>query len=186
MNERIYPFEPIALPYSYDACEPFISEETIRTHYEKHYKGYVTKLNKCIENDAKLKCLPIERLAVSACETVRFYAGGVLNHERYFNGLYPRGRAYCTENTSFIISCFGGYDALADEYVKKAQSLQGSGYVNAVLGCGKISLKCTANQDFICGNVLLCCDMWEHAYYLDYRNDKEKYVRAWLRLALPK
>lgn len=193
MHERCYPFEPIILPYQYDELEPYIGEETVKTHYEKHYKGYVSKLNGCVEKNPVLRCMDIESLAKSGNEAVRFYAGGVLNHEQYFLGLYPvADRAHKAEKVrrptealfNFVREC-GGAAALTEKFSEMARNFKGSGYIWAVCRCGKTEIVCSEGQVHICGNVLLCCDLWEHAYYLDYRSDREKYVRAWARLAIP-
>lgn len=193
MQERCYPFEPIQLPYQYDELVPYIGAETVKTHYEKHYKGYVSKLNGCVEKNPVLRCMDIESLAKSGNDAVRFYAGGVINHEQYFLGLYPvADRKVQTEeirqpspNAMAFIECCGGAAAFADKFAEMSRNFKGSGYIWAVCRCGKTELICGEDQEHICGKVLFCCDLWEHAYYLDYRNDREKYVRAWARLAIP-
>lgn len=187
MHERCYPFEPIPLSYGYDACEPYLSEETIKTHYEKHYKGYVSKLNECVEKNPVLRCMDIESLAKSGNEAVSFYAGGVLNHELYFSGLFPvtdKQRRLSPEAAAFV-EYSGGAAALTEKLLDMSRNFKGSGYIWAVCRCGKTEILCSENQQHICGKILFCCDLWEHAYYLDYRNDREKYVRAWARLAIP-
>jgi superoxide dismutase, Fe-Mn family len=174
------------LPYSTDALEPLMSSETLELHHGKHHATYVDKLNALIEGtdfaDTRLT------------EIIRKANGGIFNngaqawnHAFFWNCLKPQGGGDPDgEIASAIERDFGSLDAFKSEFSNALMTLFGSGWVwLAKDSDGKLSVEPQGNA----GNPLkegklpiLTCDMWEHAYYVDYRNEKKKYVEAFWQL----
>jgi Fe-Mn family superoxide dismutase len=175
-----------ALPYAMDALAPHISKETLEYHYGKHHNAYVTNLNKLVEGT--------DFANVSLEETVRKATGGMFNnaaqiwnHTFYWNCLSPNGGGAPTgELAAAIDKAFGSFDAFKDEFSKKAVTLFGSGWAWLVRReDGSVAIEQTSNADTpLTGKdvPLLTCDVWEHAYYVDYRNARPDYVKAFWSL----
>ena len=171
------------LPYSKDALEPHISAETLSIHHGKHHNGYVNKLNAAVEADASLQGRSLENLIASASGGVFNNAAQVWNHTFYWNSMSPSGGGAPTGPIAAKINAaFGSFDAFS----KAAAGQFGSGWAWLVQDAdGDLSITTTSNA----GNPLtsghkpvLTCDVWEHAYYVDYRNDRGGYVQAWWNL----
>jgi len=178
-------FELPPLPYPKDALEPHISARTVEFHYEKHHRGYLTKLEKAIAGtpDAGLS---LEDIIRSAKGGVFNNAAQVWNHSFYWacmkrgGGGAPRGKI-----GEEIKAAFGSAQAFQEAFVREATQLFGSGYLWLVLQKDAASLELRPTKDaatpLVSGeHPLLCIDVWEHAYYLDYQNGRETYVRAFL------
>ena len=175
-----------ALPYAMDALAPHISKETLEYHYGKHHNAYVTNLNKLVEGT--------DFANVSLEETVRNAEGGMFNnaaqiwnHSFYWNCLSPTGGgAPSGELGAAIDKTFGSYDAFKEEFTKKALTLFGSGWAWLVRrDDGSVAIEQTSNADTPLTGAdtpLLTCDVWEHAYYVDYRNARPDYVKAFWAL----
>ena len=175
-----------ALPYAKNALEPHISAETLDYHYGKHHQAYVTNLNNMIEGT--------EHANASLEDIVRSSSGGmfnnaaqVWNHTFYWNCLSPSGGGDPTgELKNLIERDFGSVDAFRDQFSKTAIGTFGSGWAWLVLTPdGKLELKSTSNAETPLtsdNKPLLTCDVWEHAYYVDYRNARPKYVEAFWNL----
>lgn len=175
-----------ALPYAKNALEPHISAETLDYHYGKHHQAYVTNLNNMIEGT--------EHANASLEDIVRGSSGGmfnnaaqVWNHTFYWNCLSPSGGGDPTgELKSLIERDFGSVDAFRDQFSKTAVGTFGSGWAWLVqTPDGKLELKSTSNAETPLASEnkpLLTCDVWEHAYYVDYRNARPKYVEAFWNL----
>lgn len=193
MIEQHYPFKPIPLPYSYDALEPYISEEVLRIHYEQHYESYVRKLNKSLRGYPNywcfgLYCLLYEYACIPSdvrCSFLR-NGGGVYNHEIYFLGMSP-----CKTEISFdlrkqIELQFGTVEKCGQAIFDAATAVFGSGYAGLASdsrGCLKIISFENQDTSYLQKYVpLLLVDVWEHAYYLQYKSDRAAYVKAWLNL----
>lgn len=175
-------FEVKELPYAYDALAPAISEETIRYHYGKHYKGYVDKLNELVV-DTPFASMTLEEIVKGSEGPVYNNAAQAWNHEFYFSALSPTAR-----NTpsgplmSAIDKWFGSFEALKAQMTKACISLFGSGWVWLVEeDSGRLSIISESNA----GNPLrygmkplLGIDVWEHAYYIDYRNARAEAIKA--------
>ena len=177
------------LPYAEDALSPVISATTIMYHYDKHHKGYVTNLNKAIENtELKDKSLEdIIKASVGDRRQAAIYnnAAQAWNHASYWNSMRPNGGGPPTgEIADRINESFGDYTSFRQEFVTNAVTLLGSGWVWLVKGPSeKLVVLRTMNADtpIVRGKTcLLTCDVWEHAYYIDYQNQRLDYVNAWL------
>ncbi|MBZ0087619.1 MAG: superoxide dismutase [Fe] [Thermomonas sp.] len=175
-----------ALPYSHNALEPHISAETIDFHYGKHHQGYVTNLNKMIEGTefADLDLVSIIRKAQGGMFN---NAAQVWNHSFYWNCLKPGGGGEPTGKLlDAINAAFGSFAKFKEEFTKTAVGTFGSGWAWLVQRPdGALALASTPNAATpITGQdtPLLTCDVWEHAYYIDYRNARPKYLDAFWNL----
>lgn len=174
------------LPYSKDALAPHISTETLEFHYGKHHQGYVNKLNAAVEGtDMAEKSL--EEIVKSASGGVFNNAAQVWNHTFYWHSLSPNGGGEPTGDIKAAIEKdFGGFDKFKEEFNKKAAGQFGSGWAWLVkTPQGKLEITTTANADTPLttdNKALLTCDVWEHAYYIDYRNDRAKYLEHFWNL----
>ena len=180
-------FTPKDLPYAYDALAPQVSEETLRFHHDKHYVGYVNKLNELIV-DTPYAEQPLEDIVVSADGAIFNNAAQMWNHEFFFDELSPKAQ---TRPTGALLKAidenFGSFDQLKAQMEKAAAGLFGSGWVwLAEDKSGKLAIVSEQNA----GNPLrygmkplMCFDVWEHAYYIDYRNRRADAVAAlWDRI----
>ena len=175
-----------ALPYAHNALEPHISAETIDFHYGKHHQGYVTNLNKMIEGTefANLDLVAIIRKAQGGMFN---NAAQVWNHSFYWNCLKPNGGGEPTGKLlEAIDAAFGSFAKFKEEFTKTAVGTFGSGWAWLVQRPdGTLALASTPNAATpITGQdtPLLTCDVWEHAYYIDYRNARPKYLEAFWNL----
>lgn len=175
------------LPYTYSAVERFIDSETMDVHYNKHYKGYVDKLNNALENlskdDADLE--DIVKNISRYSKDVRNNAGGAFNHALFWKMLSPKTQRVKGEILKKIKDDFGSYDEFKTKFEESAASRFGSGWVWLVINRQKkLKIVTTPNQDNPIMNViknggypLLGLDLWEHAYYLKYRNKRADYIK---------
>jgi Fe-Mn family superoxide dismutase len=174
-------YKPVKLPYSYSDLEPYIDAETMYVHYNKHYIGYLNKLNELVTTNQPIKNL-IQDINNYSTE-VRNNAGGYYNHSLFWNMLRPK----LSENNIpiavnlFIIKDFGSFENFKAKIKEKAKKRFGSGWVWWILyPNGKTAIVETPYQDnplmFTDCKILLGIDVWEHAYYLNYKADREAYV----------
>ncbi len=175
-------FEVRDLPYAYDALAPAISEETMRYHHDKHYAGYVSKLNELIL-DTPYADQPLEDIVMSADGAIFNNAAQAWNHEFFFSSLSPNVAAEPTgELRAAIERDFGSVDELKRQMNNAATSLFGSGWVWLVEGRdGKLEIMAEQNAGTPLTHrkrPLLTLDVWEHAYYIDYRNRRADAVKA--------
>ena len=172
------------LPYATDALAPYLSAETFEYHHGKHHKAYVDNLNKMIEGtDEENKSL--EEIIQAADGGPKFNnAAQIWNHNFYWTSMKPGGGGAPTGAAGDAVNeAFGGYDAFRDEFKKAAVGQFGSGWAWLVLDGGKLAIMATANADLPLKHgktALLTCDVWEHAYYVDYRNRRPDYVDTFL------
>ena len=182
-------FELPPLPYAYDALEPTINEETMKFHHDKHHKAYTDKLNEGVEKDPALAGKTIEEiLAVISTQPplVRNNGGGFWNHAFFWKIVTPGGGAP-SGKLAEAIDAYGGLDKLKEDFNTKGAGQFGSGWAWVVADAdGKLSIASTPNQDnplmddaAVKGTPILGNDVWEHAYYLTYRNDRAAYLKAW-------
>ena len=177
-----------ALPYARDALAPTISEETIDYHYGKHHQAYVTNLNKMIEGT--------DHASASLEEIVRSSEGGVFNnaaqvwnHTFYWNSLSPTGGGEPTGALADAINAtFGSFDTFKEKFTASAVGNFGSGWTWLVKnGAGELEIVNTANAGTPITDEsvtpLLTVDVWEHAYYVDYRNARPAYLAKFWELA---
>ncbi len=179
------------LPYAYDALEPHIDAETMRFHHDKHHAGYVKNLNAALKKHPELKDKNIEDLLrdlesvpSDIRRTVRNNGGGHVNHSMFWEIMGPNAGGEPTGAIAEAIKKeFGSFEKLQEEFNNAGKSRFGSGWAWLVLGNNqKLEVMTTANQDSpfsegkypIMGN-----DVWEHAYYIKYRNRRAEYLKAW-------
>jgi Fe-Mn family superoxide dismutase len=182
-------YEVPALPYAYDALEPHIDAETMTLHHDKHHQAYVDKVNAALEG-TDLAGKPIEEViadldAVPADKKgpVRNNGGGHLNHSLFWESMSPDGGGEPSgELGEAITAAFGSFDSFKEQFEAAGVGQFGSGWAWLVLDGGELKITSTANQDnpISDGKVaLLGNDVWEHAYYVTYRNRRPEYLKAW-------
>jgi len=182
-------FELTPLPYDFAALEPHISARTMDFHYNKHYRTYVEKTNKLVAGTAlaKLSLEEIVRTTASdtrATQTKIFNnAAQAWNHAFLWSCMTPKPAAPSGDLKKRIDSAFGGMEGFKEGFVKTATEQFGSGYAWLVLADGELKIRSTSNArpPFVDDQlVLLACDVWEHAYYLDYQNRRQDFVAAFV------
>jgi Fe-Mn family superoxide dismutase len=182
------PFALPPLPWAENALEPYISAKTIGFHYGKHHRAYVDKLNKAVEGK-KLAEMKIEDVIVEtgkdpAAAGVFNNAAQAWNHAFYWRSMEPKGGdAPKGKLADMLKADFGGLDGFKKEFADAATGQFGSGWAWLVVENGKLRVVKTGNADTPIargGKPLLTCDVWEHAYYLDYQNKRPDYVTAFL------
>lgn len=176
-------FELITLPYEANALEPMISEETIGFHHGKHLQTYVNNLNNAIKG-TPFENMALEDIVRTADGGVFNNAGQILNHNLYFLQFRPAlpDNRPTGKIAQAIDAQFGSFEAFKEEFAKKGASLFGSGWVwLSADNDGKLVI----TQETNAGNPLqrglkplLTFDVWEHAYYIDYRNRRPDYMAA--------
>lgn len=177
------------LPYAYDALEPYIDEETMHLHHDKHHNTYVTNLKAAIEKYPELGEKTIEELLsdMDAIPTdiktaVRNNGGGHANHSFFWEIMAPNAGGEPTgEIKEAINEAFGDFSSFKEEFKKAAVGRFGSGWAWLVMENGKLAITSTANQDspLMEGKTpILGLDVWEHAYYLKYKNVRPDYIAA--------
>jgi Fe-Mn family superoxide dismutase len=175
-----------ALPYDRTALEPHISGETIDFHYGKHHQTYVTNLNKQIEG-TEFADMELEAIVRKAQGGMFNNAAQVWNHTFYWNCLKPNGGGEPSGKLAEAITkSFGSFAAFKEQFTQTALTTFGSGWAWLVQRPdGSLALVSTPNAATpLTGTdtALLTCDVWEHAYYVDYRNARPKYVEAFWNL----
>jgi Fe-Mn family superoxide dismutase len=171
------------LPYSKDALAPHISAETLEYHHGKHHKAYVDKLNELLagkpEADKKL-----EEVIMSSEGPVFNNAAQIWNHTFYWSSMKAKGGGEPTGDLAAAITRdFGGFDKFKTEFTQAGITQFGSGWAWLVLEGGKLKVTKTPNADLPMKHgqkALLTMDVWEHAYYIDYRNARPKYIETFL------
>lgn len=174
------------LPYARDALAPTISAETLDYHYGKHHQAYVTNLNKQIEG-TEFEKMDLESIIMKSSGGMFNNAAQVWNHTFYWNCMSPEGGGEPTGKLADLINqAFGDFSTFKGEFTKTAIGTFGSGWGWLVQRAdGSLALVSTSNAATpITGDdtPLLTCDVWEHAYYIDYRNARPKYVEAFWQL----
>ncbi|MBI1195541.1 MAG: superoxide dismutase [Fe] [Gammaproteobacteria bacterium] len=174
------------LPYALNALEPHISQETLEYHYGKHHQTYVTNLNNLI-NGTEFADLSLEDVVRKSSGGIFNNAAQVWNHTFYWNCLSPNGGGAPTGALAAAIDeAFGSFDAFKEKFSQTAITTFGSGWGWLVKNAsGKLELVSTSNAGNPMTNgqtPLLTCDVWEHAYYIDYRNARPKYVESFWSL----
>jgi Fe-Mn family superoxide dismutase len=174
------------LPYAKDALEPHISRETLEYHYGKHHNTYVEKLNGLIEGTEWAKA-SLEDIVRGSSGGVFNNAAQVWNHTFYWHCLSPNGGgAPSGKLAKAIDDAFGSFDKFKEQFSDKAVTLFGSGWAWLVQKPdGSLAIVQTGNAETpLTGDSkpLMTCDVWEHAYYIDYRNARPKYLEAFWKL----
>ncbi|MDC8011980.1 superoxide dismutase [Fe] [Tahibacter soli] len=174
------------LPYARDALAPHISAETIDYHYGKHHQTYVTNLNNLIPG-TEFENLSLEEIVRKSSGGVFNNAAQIWNHTFYWNCLAPNGGGEPSGKLADAINAaFGSFAAFKEQFTKTAIGTFGSGWAWLVQRPdGSLALVSTSNAATPLTGTdtpLLTCDVWEHAYYVDYRNARPKYVEAFWNL----
>jgi len=181
-------FELPALPYAYDALEPYIDKMTMEIHYTKHHNAYVTNLNKAVDG-TELAGKSLEELLKNISKlpaAVRNNGGGHFNHSFFWKLMKKSGGTPKGELETAINSTFGSVDDLKKKFNETALGRFGSGWAWLVNSNGKLVVSSTPNQDNplmdvadVKGSPILGLDVWEHAYYLKYQNRRNEYAENW-------
>ncbi len=179
-------FELPALPYAKDALAPHISAETIEYHYGKHHQTYVTNLNNLIAG-SEFEGLSLEEIVKKSSGGIFNNAAQVWNHTFYWNSLSPNGGGSPAGGLAHAIDrTFGSFEQFKEEFTKTAVTTFGSGWAWLVKKPnGGLDLVSTSNAatPLTAGQTpILTCDVWEHAYYIDFRNLRPKYLEAFWAL----
>lgn len=180
-------FELPALPYAKDALAPHISEETIEFHYGKHHKTYVDKLNAAVPG-TEFEGKTLEEVVKTSSGGVFNNAAQIWNHTFYWNCLSPNGGGAATGDVAAAIdAAFGSFDKFKEEFTAAAIGNFGSGWTWLVKKAdGSVAIANTGNAETPLTDdsvtPLLTVDVWEHAYYIDYRNARPKYMDAFWAL----
>jgi Fe-Mn family superoxide dismutase len=179
-----------ALPYDYSALEPYIDEQTMHLHHDKHHQAYVTNLNTALDKHPELHNKPaiellrnISSIPEDIRAAVRNHGGGHVNHTMFWEIMKPKGGGNPNgQILDAINGQLGGFDNLKQKFNDAGAKLFGSGWVWVVSKSNRLEILTTPNQDSpymqgyfpIFGN-----DVWEHAYYLKYQNRRPEYLQAW-------
>ena len=177
------PFTLPELPYPKDALAPHLSAETLEYHHDKHHNAYVTNLNNLVEG-TDLASKSLEEIIQAADGGVFNNAAQVWNHTFYWNCMKPGGGGVPSGDLAAALDqAFGSYDAFKTEFSQAAITQFGSGWAWLVDDGGTLKVTKTSNADLPLKHgqtALLTVDVWEHAYYIDYRNLRPKYVETFL------
>ncbi|EMR13426.1 superoxide dismutase (Fe) [Methylophaga lonarensis MPL] len=179
-------FELPPLPYANNALEPHISAETIEYHYGKHHQTYVTNLNNLVPG-TEFEGQSLEEIIVKSSGGIFNNAAQIWNHTFYWNGLTPNGTdAVSGALADAINEAFGSFDEFKAKFSQSAATNFGSGWTWLVKNAdGKLEIVNTSNAGcpLTSGQTpLLTCDVWEHAYYIDFRNARPKYLETFWKL----
>ncbi|MEM7403012.1 MAG: superoxide dismutase [Myxococcota bacterium] len=180
-------FELPPLPYETHELTPHISSETVQLHYNKHHQGYVNNLNNLVEGHHELDGKTLEELICTASGPVFNNAAQVWNHTFYWQCMSPQGGGMPHGPIAAAIDAtFGSFAWFQEEFSKTAAGQFGSGWAWLVQDANKQLLICSTQNALnplqSQQKPLLTCDVWEHAYYVDYRNLRPKYIEAWWNL----
>ena len=186
-----YPFTLPPLPYAYNALEPYIDTETMYYHHDKHFAAYVDNLNKALIPYPMLQQLTLEQLLspltplpAEAQDAILHNAGGVYNHTLYFAELMPKSPSEHQPSRTLeeaITLTFGSPERFKATFNAAALEVFGSGWVSLVLTQeGGLEIIQLHNQEVaLPARTLITIDVWEHAYYLKYKNARADYVNSW-------
>lgn len=177
------------LPYPKNGLEPHISAKTLEFHYEKHHKGYLTKLNDIAKDNSTVASKSIEQL-IKEEKTGKVFnlAGQIWNHTFYWKSMSPNGGGEPTGRIGELINkSFGSFDKFKQQFNDVAANHFGSGWAWLIRDENN-NLSVISTHDAGCPLTepnqipLLTCDVWEHAYYLDYQNRRPDYLESWWKV----
>jgi Fe-Mn family superoxide dismutase len=175
-------FELPKLPFAKDALEPYISSQTLNYHYDKHHQGYLNKLKAAIDGKPEAQ-LSLEEVILKAEGPVFNSAAQVWNHSFYWESMTPNGGGKPTGAVlSLLEQSFGSFESFKQQLAEAANGQFGAGWAWLIAESqSKLSITKTSNADTPLRQnktALLTIDVWEHAYYLDYKNERDNYVKA--------
>lgn len=178
-------FELVELPYEFNALEPHISKTTVEFHYTKHHQGYVKKLNGMIEG-TEFEKMSLEEIVKKSKGGMFNNAAQVWNHTFYWEGFSPKGAREPKGKVAELINKnFGSFEKFKEDFEKLSAGVFGSGWSWLVVKDGDISIIGTSNAETPItegAKPLFTCDVWEHAYYLDYQNKRPEYLKNFWNL----
>lgn len=173
------------LPFDENALEPYISKETMQYHHGKHHAGYVNKLNTLIK-DTSFAEMTLGEIIKKSAGGIFNNASQVYNHDFYFNGMSGKQSAPSALLSEWIERDFDSMEKFKEHFLQTAANLFGSGWVWLSINTeGSLIIEARSNADnpILDGHrPLLTCDVWEHAYYIDYRNARAEYLEKWWNL----
>lgn len=182
-------FELPELGYAYDALEPYIDEETMRIHHDRHHQTYTDNLNKALEGlELEIHCAgdlltKLDKIPAEKRDAVRNNGGGYFNHNLFWKTMQPGG---AKEPSGALLEAinehFGSFESFKEQFEAAGAAQFGSGWVCLVKDGDKLEIVKKPNQDSPVSDgkrVLLLNDVWEHAYYLKYQNKRADYLKAW-------
>ena len=173
--------ELMKLPFDKGSLAPYISAETLQFHYEKHHAGYVKKLNELIVG-TDFENHSLEDIVKKSTGPIFNNASQVWNHDFYWHSLTPKSSKPQGELLHAIEASFGSFEEFKTKFNQAAVGQFGSGWAWLVRGpAGKLAIETTSNAEnplHLGKKALLTCDVWEHAYYVDYRNERAKYLES--------
>ena len=180
------PYKLPELPYDFNALEPVISAEIMQLHYSKHHQAYVTNLNAALEKYQEAEAKGELSTMISLQQAIKFNGGGHVNHSIFWTNLAPAGKGGGGEPGGELAKAiqqeFGSLESLIEKMSASSVAIQGSGWgwLGYNKASGRLALATCANQDPLSTQgliPLLGIDVWEHAYYLQYKNVRPEYVK---------
>ena len=182
-------FEFPNLPYDFKALEPHIDARTMEIHWDKHHRAYFTKFTGAVEG-TEFASMPLEGILAQiskAPAVVRNNGGGFYNHTVFWNSMSPDGGGSPGGSLAGAMeAAFGNLDKFKEEFSNVGVNRFGSGFAWLIVRDGRLAITSTPNQDNPLmdvaeakGEPILCLDVWEHAYYLQYQNRRPDYIQAW-------
>jgi len=179
-------YKPIKLPYDYKDLEPHIDEETMTLHFNKHYKGYINKLNDAMGKKSRPQLRDLVISANKHNDSIRNNAGGAYNHQLFWQMMTPNSKPVNGDIKDAIEKKYKSFDSFKAKFTESALSNFGSGWTWLVLKDDKLDIINTPNQDnplmLNKGKPILGIDIWEHAYYKKYGPDREKYINNYMKV----
>jgi Fe-Mn family superoxide dismutase len=189
--EQLKLYELPILPYAYNALEPYISEEVLKLHHDKHHAAYVNGANAILTKMDKARNESTEFDTKATFKELSFHVGGHVLHSLFWKNMAPAGKGGGGDATGIIgtkiVEEFGSFERFKKLFSMTANSVEGSGWA-ALAYCKKtnrpIIMQVEKHNTNVYPNfrLLLVLDVWEHAYYPDYMNDRGKFVEAWWNL----
>jgi len=184
------------LPYTYDALEPYIDTETMELHHKKHHQSYVNKLNKAMDRAPdNIKAMDIDTLMlkrrtvpIELKRDVFFYGGGHYNHSLFWKCMSPDPKSPEGDLSRAINRTFGSYESFKREFTISAMQHLGDGWTWLTVGKHSKKLSITSMSEHNCpmtisNKPMFVLDLFEHTYYLKYRNEKDKFIENWWDVA---
>ena len=193
MQNDLYPFVNLPLPYAYDALEPYIDKQTMYLHHDRHLQTYIDNLNKSLDSHPELQSIPLTEMLKNISlvpsdirKSVRNNGGGVYNHRFYFDTLAnPAEKEPTGALADAINRTFGSFSAFKKQFKETALGIFGSGYMWLVSDNGNLITMTSVNQNTPLDQGLqpiLTLDVWEHAYYLKHYNQRADYIDNWFQV----
>lgn len=175
------------LPYAYDALQPFMSAETLEYHHDKHHLAYVDNGNKLLDASKKYDGMSVEAICKKAYDDkdagIVNNVGQYWNHNNFWLWMKKGGGGKKLPGTiEKLAAGYGGFDKVRNDFIEAGKGQFGSGWAWLSIKDGKLEVQKTPNGEnplMHGATPILGCDVWEHSYYIDYRNARPKYLEAW-------